>query len=87
MKKSTKVFVSYAREDAKFVESLQRRLKFLEEEYPIEHWLDQELVAGQEWNYEIANKLESADIILLLISPAFRRIGRITHMPCEREVL
>ncbi len=72
MKTSAKVFVSYAREDANFVKPLRQRLKFLKDEYSIEDWLDQKLVAGQEWSTEIANKLESADIVLLLVSPAFR---------------
>ncbi|MCH8830615.1 MAG: toll/interleukin-1 receptor domain-containing protein, partial [Planctomycetes bacterium] len=37
----------------------------------IHEWYDHEILPGAEWEQEIADKLQEADIILLLISPDF----------------
>lgn len=66
-----KVFVSYAHEDRELKNSLITGFAALKREGFVEIWHDEEILPAQEWHEEIANKLESADIILLLISPDF----------------
>lgn len=65
-----RVFVSYARED----EHLRRRLAdHLGGLRPtqIEDWYDGQIVPGQPWAQEIGERMETAEIVLLLVTAAF----------------
>ena len=64
---SIKVFISYAHEDDHLRADLTEELGIL----GIPVWADREITAGTEWDDEIQRELESADIILLLISRDF----------------
>ena len=66
-----KVFCCYAREDLKMLEYLKKHLTLLQRSDHITVWSDTNLNAGVEWKKELHQQLESADIILLLISPDF----------------
>jgi len=66
-----KVFCCYAREDQEMLEHLKKHLTLLERNGQIIIWSDTDLNAGVEWDKELHQHLESADIILLLISPDF----------------
>jgi hypothetical protein len=72
--KPIKVFVSYCHHDAKYVStdraSLLSYIRGLEHE-GFEFWLDQSLAAGDRWDAEIKDRLEQADVALVLISQAF----------------
>ena len=66
-----KVFCCYAREDEEMLKSLMKHLTPLQRQGQIAIWSDTHINAGTEWEKELHQYLESADIILLLISPDF----------------
>ena len=65
------VFCCYAREDQEMLTYLRKHLAPLERQGQITIWSDTNLNAGVEWEKELHQHLESADIVLLLISPDF----------------
>jgi hypothetical protein len=68
---SRKLFFSYARRDGLLRDELAKHLRLLERENKIETWHDRDIDAGDEWKTVIDEHLETADIILLLVSPDF----------------
>ncbi len=65
------IFYCYARKDKKKRDTLADHLSNLRWQGYITDWCDLEISPGAEWEEEIATHLESADIILLLITPSF----------------
>lgn len=65
------VFFSYSHVDEKLRDKLAIHLVMLEREGTIRGWHDRGIIPGQEWDGEIDERLKSADIILLLVSPDF----------------
>lgn len=65
------VFVSYSHTDEKLKDAVLKHLKPLERMGLIAEWNDRKLLAGDAWGDEISRKLESADIVLLLVSIDF----------------
>lgn len=65
------IFFSYARKDELLRDELAKHLKPLQQEGIITAWHDREIPPGTEWQNEIDRHLESAQIILLLISADF----------------
>lgn len=65
------LFCCYAREDQEMLANLKKHLRPLQRQGQIMMWSDTDLQAGVEWEKELHQHLESADIILLLISPDF----------------
>ncbi len=65
------LFYCYAREDHLLREELEKHLAGLAREGLITGWYDGEIVAGISWEEEVKNRLNAADIILLLISADF----------------
>lgn len=68
---AVKVFISYSHKDEALRDSLATHLSNLQWQGIISSWYDRQLVAGMEWDDKIKTELDSADIILLLISPDF----------------
>lgn len=68
---SIKVFYCYAREDKGLRASLEKHLGNLKRQELITGWSDRDIDAGKEWAKEIDCNLNTANIILLLISPDF----------------
>lgn len=67
-----KVFFSYAHKDEEWLQKLKAHLAPLKSQGLIDQfWYDGEISAGTEWEPEIVKQLDSADIILLLISSSF----------------
>ena len=66
-----KIFFCYAREDETLLNKLKSHLRPLQRQGLIDIWYDREISAGAEWEQEIKQHLNSAQIILLLISPSF----------------
>lgn len=64
-------FISYSHADAKLKADLITHLTPLKRLGIIDTWNDQEIKAGDEWEKEIATKLATADLVLLLISADF----------------
>ncbi len=68
---SVKIFFCYAHEDEKLLNKLKKHLTFWQRQGLINLWHDREISAGTEWEPEIDKHLDTAGIILLLISPDF----------------
>lgn len=66
-----KIFFSYAHEDEQLRKGLELQLRGLARQDLIEMWHDRDISAGTDWKQEINEYLNSADIILLLVSPNF----------------
>lgn len=67
----TKVFISYSHKDEALRNELENHLAMLKRDGTIETWHDRRIVAGSSFNAAISESLESADVILLLISAYF----------------
>lgn len=65
------VFFSYAHRDEALRNELARHLSLLQRQGKIETWYDRDIDAGVESQPEIDQRLNRADMILLLISPDF----------------
>ncbi len=68
-----KLFYSYSHRDRKQRETLGTHLSLLRHEGLVQEWHDGCIQAGQEWEPEIYQQLETAHLILLLISPDFMK--------------
>src|ERR1700724_3536495 len=68
---SVTVFYVYAREDELLREQLERHLRLLSRQGLISEWHDRQILPGAIWAQEIDAPLDSASIILLLISSDF----------------
>lgn len=66
-----KIFFCYAREDEVLLNKLKAHLRPLQRQGLIDLWHDRDISAGTEWEREIDKHLNTAQIILLLISPDF----------------
>ncbi|GCE09075.1 toll/interleukin-1 receptor domain-containing protein [Dictyobacter aurantiacus] len=65
------IFLCYAREDEKFLVQLEEHLAPLKRQGFITSWHDREIRAGTVWEQEIQDRLDNAQLVLLLISPSF----------------
>ncbi|HEY9824683.1 MAG TPA: TIR domain-containing protein [Stenomitos sp.] len=65
------VFISYSHKDDELRVALETQLANLKRQKKITAWTDRAIEGGQEWETHIKQQLESAQIILLLISPDF----------------
>jgi tetratricopeptide (TPR) repeat protein len=65
------VFFSYAHEDEDWRKKIEKYLYALERQNYIQGWHDRNILAGSEWEREIMTRLNTAPIILLLVSQDF----------------
>ncbi len=65
------VFFSYSHHDEKLRDALEIHLAPLKRDRSIRAWHDRKIAAGRQWEGEIVRQLNSADLVLLLISPDF----------------
>lgn len=65
------VFYSYSHKDEEFKDELEKHLKLLQRQGFVSTWHDRKIDAGTEWRNHLDGHLESAGIILLLISSDF----------------
>ncbi|MEH2248673.1 SUMF1/EgtB/PvdO family nonheme iron enzyme [Nostoc sp.] len=68
---SLKVFCSYSHNDEPLKDELAKHLTMLERQGVISTWHDRKILPGKEWDQQIKENLNTADIILLLISSDF----------------
>lgn len=68
---AVQVLFCYAREDEALLDKLKAQLAALQRQQLIEVWHDRNISAGTEWAKEIYKYLNTADIILLLVSSDF----------------
>jgi hypothetical protein len=66
-----RVVLSYAHRDERLRQELAKHLSPLRRSALIDLWYDGRIVAGAELHSEIQRHLETADLVLLLISPDF----------------
>ena len=65
------VFISYAHEDLAYLKELEKHLANLKRQNIITSWYDGDINPGTEWESQIMEKLNTAQIILLLVSADF----------------
>jgi hypothetical protein len=65
------VFISYTHEDRALRERLTKHLSGLRNLGIINDWFDGDIIEGREWEKELFHHLETAQIILLLVSADF----------------
>src|SRR5438045_5413886 len=65
------IFCCYAHKDEALLNKLKTHLTPLQREGLIDVWHDRNISAGTEWEREIGQHLNTARIILLLVSPDF----------------
>lgn len=68
---SIKVFCCYAHRDTSLLENLKAHLTLLQRQGLISLWVDTDISPGSNWEQEIEKHLNTAHIILLLISSDF----------------
>lgn len=66
-----RLFFSYSHRDEVLRDELEVHLATLKRQGIIESWHDRRIGAGKEFDHEISEHLEEADLVLLLISPYF----------------
>src|SRR5260221_1053026 len=69
--RALELFYSYAHKDERLRDELNKHLYNLKRQGLIADWYDRDISAGTEWEQEIDSHLNSAHVILLLISPDF----------------
>ncbi|HEY1352418.1 MAG TPA: tetratricopeptide repeat protein [Ktedonobacteraceae bacterium] len=80
------VFYSYAHEDEELRQRLQTHLGVLKYQELITDWHDRDIRAGEEWARQLQVHLDTADIILLLISPDFLNSAYINSVEMKRAL-
>ncbi len=71
MEEEVEIIISYAREDELLRQHLEKHLRALQQQGIINIWHGRNISAGEEWKQTIDVRLNTAKIILLLISPDF----------------
>lgn len=66
-----KVFISYAHRDEEFKRTLDEHLAGLKRKGDISTWNDRCIKPASDWENSIDENLESADIVVLLVSSSF----------------
>ncbi len=69
--RKVRVFYCYARRDESFLKDLFRHLAPLRRTGMMEDWHDRDMTAGEEWEQAISSRLESSDIIIVLVTANF----------------
>src|SRR5437588_1709042 len=80
------IFYSYAHEDERLRKQLENHLSPLKQEGLITGWYDRDVRAGTKWASEIEAHLNSARVILLLVSPAFMASDYCTSIEMKRAL-
>ncbi|GAB4151090.1 MAG: hypothetical protein Fur0046_30370 [Cyanobacteria bacterium J069] len=80
------LFVSYSHRDEALKDELIVHLANLKRQGKIAAWQDRDIEAGTEWDAEIKQQLESAEIILLLITPRFLASDYCYDLEMQRAV-
>ena len=65
------VFVAYSHRDEELRDELAKHLVILERQGVIAAWHDRRILPGDEWEHEIGAHVNTARMILLLVSPDF----------------
>lgn len=71
MGSTIEIFLCYAHEDEEYRRQLEKQLKVFQREELIRVWHDRIISPGEEWEKQIHSHLNTAQIVLLLVSPDF----------------
>lgn len=80
------IFYSYSHKDQDLRDKLEAHLAALRRSGLIREWHDRKITPGQDWDNEISAHLESAQIILLLISADFLSSSYISDIEVRRAL-
>jgi hypothetical protein len=83
---SISIFISYSHRDDEWRQELDTHLSGLRRQGVISVWHDRRIVPGEEWERAIAENLETADVILLLVSSDFIASDYCYKIEMERAV-
>jgi len=75
-----KLFISYSHSDETDIEQFKKHITPLKDKGLIEEWYDRKILPGKDFQDDIDNNLEDADIICLFISTNF-----LSSTACKRE--
>jgi tetratricopeptide (TPR) repeat protein len=86
--KAVEVFYSYAHnpDDEKLKDELLKQLAGVERQGVIVSWHDRKITAGREWAGEIDEHINTAGVILLLVSPDFMASGYCNDVELNRAM-
>jgi hypothetical protein len=70
-KDAVEIFYSYSHRDERFREELEKHLSVMRRQGVISDWHDRKISAGKEWEMEISEYMDRAQVILLLVSADF----------------
>ena len=68
---AVRIFYSYCHGDAEEKKQMDKHLAILKKNGIVETWHDEEILPGENWQKQINQNLESAEIVLFLISSRF----------------
>lgn len=79
--KKLKLSISYSHLDEKHIGEFRKHIAPLKDNGLIEDWYDRKIISGQDYQDEIDNNLEDADIICLFVSANF-----LSSDACKKEI-
>src|SRR5712692_7685383 len=83
---SVKIFFCYAHEDEALLNKLKAQLRPLQRQGLLDVWYDRDISAGTDWERQIKEQLNTAQIILLLVSPDFMDSDYINDVELKRAI-
>ncbi|MDX6694942.1 MAG: hypothetical protein QOF02_2545 [Blastocatellia bacterium] len=83
---AVEIFCSYAHKDEALRDELAEHLSSLKQEGKIKQWHDRMIMPGEDWKGRIDAQLETAHIILLLISSAFTNSDYCQQIEMQRAM-
>jgi hypothetical protein len=81
-----KLFFSYSHKDEKLRDQLETHLAVLKREGLVTTWHDRRILSGDEFDKVIDSEMESADVIVLLLSPDFLASSYINNIEVKRAI-
>jgi hypothetical protein len=81
-----RVFISYATRDTRDCDQLKMRLKILHNLGLVESWEQRDLLPGVEWDKAIRQRLEEAELVILLWSEDFEASDYIQDVELQRAL-
>lgn len=84
--RALEIFFSYSHRDEKLREELGKHIEVLKQLNIVSDWHDRKITAGTEWQGEIDEHLDSAHVILLLVSVDFLYSGYIKDVELKRAM-
>jgi hypothetical protein len=64
-------FISYCHFDFEMYRTFRRHLRAIERAFGVRFWSDERISAGYHWDPAIKAKIETGEVFILLLSPAF----------------